>query len=526
MRQCGLVAVLLSAAMLHAQSAQRPFGEAIEVSVTSVDVVVTDRSGAHVHGLSKEDFELYDNGVLQPITNFSEYRGAVITGGASAPLTAEDGGPPQAVETKRPIVVLIFIDNLHLQVKTRERALKASARFLEARAGDPLRVIAVRWNGAMRAKPLRGSGPQIAAALPQLFGDSADELIQSRERRRIMVAIDERLINDCPDTHQMVVTYAESIQHDTSATVDALIASVNSLRGFDGRKVLMFISDGVPQMAAPELFKYWSEKCGGNVSLETLQYDMSKSFERAGQAANAAGVSFYTLDATGIGSEEMFAVDGAHFGGHRLDASLMRDNRRDMLDYLADTTGGASIKNQNVFDAALTAMGNDLRDYYSLGYRTPAGRELHNIKVRIKREGLTVRARQQYVVTSPQQKIASQIESMFVVPVDDANPLDVRVSAAPAHDEGGLHILPITIRVPRQRLITIEGAGQVTLYLAAMDADGRSTPIRTMTRDVPPSGDVIESLELAMRSGDHAIVVGVRDDVSATLSLVRIDVKL
>ena len=80
--------------------------------------------------------------------------------------------------------------------------------------------------------------------------------------------------------------------------------------------------------------------------------------------------------------------------------------------------------------------------------------------------------------------------------------------------------------MPRERLTIIGGAGRVTLYLAAMDGSGRSTPIRTVARDVPPAGDFTEHFELAMRPGEQVIVVGARDDASGALSLVRLDVNL
>ena len=65
------------------------FGETIEVSLVNVDVIVTDRAGNHVRGLTAADFELYENGKLQPITNFAEYRGTAaartVVASASAP---------------------------------------------------------------------------------------------------------------------------------------------------------------------------------------------------------------------------------------------------------------------------------------------------------------------------------------------------------------------------------------------------------------------------------------------------------
>ena len=50
--------------------------ESIEVRVTNLDVVVTDRSGNPVTGLTKDDFVVVEDGKEQPITNFYEIRAA------------------------------------------------------------------------------------------------------------------------------------------------------------------------------------------------------------------------------------------------------------------------------------------------------------------------------------------------------------------------------------------------------------------------------------------------------------------
>src|SRR5450759_312136 len=47
-----------------------PLVEKIEVSVVNVDVTVTDRRGQPVPGLTRNDFEILEDGKLQPISNF------------------------------------------------------------------------------------------------------------------------------------------------------------------------------------------------------------------------------------------------------------------------------------------------------------------------------------------------------------------------------------------------------------------------------------------------------------------------
>src|SRR6185295_17018412 len=69
------VAVLLLPLLVTAQ--QRPvipsLAETIDVSLVNVDVFVTNKAGERVRGLTKDDFEIFENGAKQPISNFTEY---------------------------------------------------------------------------------------------------------------------------------------------------------------------------------------------------------------------------------------------------------------------------------------------------------------------------------------------------------------------------------------------------------------------------------------------------------------------
>src|SRR5438874_9570853 len=65
-----LTAVIFLAAALpsFAQTQQKPADqpplvERLEVRVINIDVVVTDKKGNRIHGLTKDDFDIYENGV-------------------------------------------------------------------------------------------------------------------------------------------------------------------------------------------------------------------------------------------------------------------------------------------------------------------------------------------------------------------------------------------------------------------------------------------------------------------------------
>jgi hypothetical protein len=86
---------------LFTGAAQDSFGESIQVTVVSIDVVVRDKSGKPVTGLTRDDFALRVDGKPVEITNFYSVAGA---GAARQPVKAaapENAGPAPFPEPKR-----------------------------------------------------------------------------------------------------------------------------------------------------------------------------------------------------------------------------------------------------------------------------------------------------------------------------------------------------------------------------------------------------------------------------------------
>lgn len=406
-----------------------------------------------------------------------------------------------------------------MQLKTRERAVEAAKRFLDAHKGDSLRVIVLRFDGMHGSRPLTGDAESVAKGLDQFIKSAPPkQLSLQSERRHLMELIDGA--RDPDQAFGPVITWANSVRSDNLRTLSVLQSSIAALSGFEGRKVLLFVTEGIPQRAGSELFRRWADRFRRNADLQAMEFDMSRQLGEVTRFANASGVTLYTLNVTGTAAEAFEMNNGLRLR----EAEELRSSRQDALDFLAEQTGGMAIRNQNVFDAPLAAVADDFRDYYSLAYRTPAGKSVsHKIEVRVKKTGLRVRTPQEYAVQSAEQKVRALVDAMFVMPPVDANPLGVVVARKDAKASGGTRILPFLIRVPREKLTTVTG-GHVTLYVAVMDGEGARTPVRSLGLDVPKEGDVLQPLDLAMRTGMQTIVAGARDDVSGTLSLVRVEV--
>ena len=100
--------------------APAPLVEKIEVSVVNVDVTVTDRRGRPVPGLTRNDFEVFEDGKLQPISNFYSVENAEARSDARLePETTPAAPSPERFRRK----VLVLIDNLNTTPHGRNVAL-------------------------------------------------------------------------------------------------------------------------------------------------------------------------------------------------------------------------------------------------------------------------------------------------------------------------------------------------------------------------------------------------------------------
>ena len=153
--------------------------ETIDVRVINVDVVVTDRKGNPITGLTRDDFIVLENGRPQNVTNFYEVVTETGTGegepAAPAIRTAPDEAPrqPEQPEQLRRKMI-IFIDNLTLGPFTRNRVFESMKEFVSEslRPGDQAMI--VTWNRSLKTRlNFTSDAVQIRQTLDAIAGESA-----------------------------------------------------------------------------------------------------------------------------------------------------------------------------------------------------------------------------------------------------------------------------------------------------------------------------------------------------------------
>ena len=100
-----------------------PLTAQVEVRVVNVDVSVTDGNGAPIPDLTKDDFQIFEDGKLQKITNF-----ALVN---SAQGMTKVATPPGSLTDNRRRMLLI-IDNNYLSIRDRNRALDTIEKYLDS----------------------------------------------------------------------------------------------------------------------------------------------------------------------------------------------------------------------------------------------------------------------------------------------------------------------------------------------------------------------------------------------------------
>jgi hypothetical protein len=289
---------------------------------------------------------------------------------------------------------------------------------------------------------------------------------------------------------------------------------------------------------ARDLVTWWGEINQQRSTLPMLsRFNCSAVYEALASTANAQGVAFYTIDASGLGgapgssSEYSRPVDPMF-------TNIDVINHQEPLQYLAETTGGRSILDANDVTKGLENLRDDLFSYYSLGYTlsTAGADTVHRLSVELpKHPEYHLVYRRTYVEKSVESRVQDAVVSGLVLELDD-NPMGIAItagSARPASEDRWL--VPIEVSFPIESVALLpegaEYAGRVVVYLANRNLDGRQSDIQRREFEIRmPAADYearkkdhyVAAFELLMEAGSHRVVVGLLDPVTRQTSYARL----
>lgn len=547
---------LVSLALPAPAQAPPPLAKSVEVTITNVDVVVTDSKGKAVTNLTRADFEIKQDGVLQPVTNFSLIDNGTLSapGEAPAPVAAPADAPPAPPAPRAHLVV--FIDELHLTTTDKNRALRSLTEFLPKTLGPNVEAQIATWDRALR---IRGSFINDAAVLGNVLKSIENETslgdMPVRERDALIRDFNTALASD-PRYRQAMVSSAiqncrawcDSQAHDVDATLDAARATMAQLSGVEGRKIMIFVTQRLAPSPGRELWDYVTQQLsrptspgtrGSSAGLDVNEmtwkdFDRSASFTQLAKSANSALVSLVTVDGSGLTSDPLLS---AEFGGmdERVNDGMSTMDAESALRLLADQTGGVAIIGRNNLALALERIEADWKTYYSLGYESEHSKpgEPRKISVKVKRPGLQVRSRRAVVERTPEQKVADAVLSGVHFP-RIYNPLNARLHVGAPEKSGKMYLVPLEFSIPFDKLTLIpdgnRSRGRLLFTAAAATADGRISAISTERAPIDVPQSALASLEgksftytakLKVRPGPQVLSLALTDETSRQTSYVQ-----
>ena len=284
-------------------------------------------------------------------------------------------------------------------------------------------------------------------------------------------------------------------------------------------------------VAGEDVFHAVQEKFRDSSSavLESRSFDASRRFRELVASANANRITFYTIDAAGLRTPTAISAEEANPASTGFVDSVYWNNIQQSIRIMADETGGVAILNSNDPTKGLTRMGEDLRNFYSLGY-SPAhsgdGR-YHKVEVKMKNRDWVVRHREGYRDKTPEARMADGVMSSLFFDVE-SNPMGIVVQRGrETRRDDGHFVVPIEVKIPIGKLVLVPHEGKqvarVRVFVAAMDEEGRISEVQESQVPIEiPDAEVetasakhyVYTLPVIMRRGPQKLAVGVRDDVA------------
>src|SRR5207248_4600911 len=485
--------VIAALLVLQSQQTAPTFLETLEVRITNVDVVVTDRDGKAVRGLGRDDFAVLESGAPQTITNFAEYNGSKGVAEAVATPAAPAAAPESNAPPQRKF--LFFIDDMSLSGRTQKQLIDAATALVrgEMRPGDEAMVI-THAKGSKVAQELTADRALVEKRL-------AEALEQQTEfRANTTGQMDEVFFRSIrasspKEYRHMARIYATRVNRRVTSMLRTMLGLVGSLNQTSGRKVLVVLSESLPSEPGREAFGLMTMK--DNLVPTTQAFTVmdtgapeSAAFEPAATAANASwfdvrpmirelgarasanGVTIYTLQPDFAGAVRVSgggadvgrgrsSPQGQSFGAgtfavDQFHRSVVAETR-DTLQTLADDTGGKFFVGARQLSDGFRQIADDLTSYYSLGYRSEGAGDngIRKIEVRVKgRSELVVRARREMLRRSPEREMDDVVAANLIVP-RTVNELAISATAGKPEFRVQNYRVPVVVKIPLSKLTFI-----------------------------------------------------------------------
>jgi VWFA-related protein len=509
-----------------------------QTSLVQVPVVVTDAAGNHIHGLTKADFKILENGKAQNIASFEE----IIPGKSVSHASANPSGTFTNMtpdEGKPHSLAVIVLDELNTpflsQAYAREQLVKYLANHLDS--SQPLGLMVISSKGLTVLSGLNSDPATLIAILKKATGKVSDMENFSNDAQAIastgepptglmggisMGASPEAFVRGLMLKTEVVdATFTQARAIET--TLRSFLAVAWSLSGVPGRKSMVWVTGSFP------FYLDSFTAVPGDNSLRAL-------YERTLKALNDAQISIYPVDPRGLLTDSTYSGDnaGSLLGSDAQDS--LRQSTINSLKTFAEMTGGVAYYNTNDLANAFGRAVQDSSSYYLLTYYL----DHHNTKpgwrrlqIEVARKDAQVRARAGYLVTdvavNPDRTHKADVEFALLSPFESTG-IPMTEQWTGYVPDGSKKKIGFVLHVPAEQLINesagshidVEFVAQATTKGAAAGAVSQTLKglIIPETLAKLKTDGVLYRNSLSLPPGDYQVRFVVRDNLSGKIGSV------
>ncbi len=532
----------------------------VEVIVTNIDVVVTDKKGNRVTGLKPENFKIYEDGLLQKLTNFYEVQGMEVHISSPDEKMEKLVASPQPVTKKSPEFrnkIIFYFDNWHLHPLNRNWSIKKLESFIRNNFSlehDINQGLVACLDQKLEIVQDFTSNPyMLLQALAAVKERSGQALLRQRTREDLRKELNSIVSNMQREkrfeTYEralgMARNYVEAERGDLLFSLKSINAFLDYLTGIEGKKLLIYVSDGLALNPSEEVFSFIDQTFPfGSARSEALTYDETRLFKELTARCNANEISLYPINAEGLESMILSADKAEGWKTYSRGSGMVRAGSRyhnDALKLMANDTGGIAVLNTNDIESGLRRIENDLQFYYSLGYVSPHREDgrYHSLEVKLVDvdEKYSIRVREGYTRISQEDKIREGVFSRLYLH-RQYNPLNIMVQLMPVEPMPASSKLRLTLKLllPISHLTLLpqenDYRGQIKVYIALLDSKGLVSGCHELTEQIIiPAQDYQVALkssypylaEMYVDPGHYTISLAVKDVPGGLVNYIQLE---
>jgi VWFA-related protein len=541
-RAAVVLLVLLAAVSLRAQS-----GPTTRTGTNAVRVdMYASRDGQSVDDLQASDVELLEDGIPQTIDAFEH---------------VQVGAPGSS----RARVFVIFLDTYNTQIEGSSTMRLPLIKVLD-------RIIAADDMVAVMTPEMSPSEMTFGRKATVISNIMQSDWAWSRRGRTERRDQKDALYDACypavggnanTPANEMKARRREKLTLDV---LDGVVADLGSVR--EERKAILTVSDGWvlfrenQDLAAAqkerdqgglvdrllrrptkekekEKEKEKSEETSGSKDVNYVEceadrvalarLDDSQRLRSLTENANRSNISFYAIDPRGITSDP---ASGPDRSVGKSDTTTNTASRQDSLRFIADNTDGLLIANASNLDAQISRVVEDVSSYYLLTYSTSNPKldgRFRAITVRVKRDGVKVRARRGYRGRTADELVSSTAAPGTAgktigasTPANARAPFRIRTSTwlrSSSEDarQGAFWVVGEMDYQTRRQLAWTAGAEAEVVVL---DARGQEVMTRTVDLKFDEGPFSIQVPETgAIAAGEYAVRVRIRSQADEKAEL-------